>query len=649
MKRINKILYTGILTAMIAVLGPSCSEDFLKEEMVSNLTTAYFDTKEGVDALEVALYQSLRFFFNEEHAYTMTNYGTDEFQVGGGTDYRFMNDYSATMSAVDPKPFFSGLSDWWNAIYGYINTSNMLIAKAPQVLTDTDKLNKYKGEALFMRGFLYFRLVNQYGGVPIKLVPSESVEYEFTRATKAEVFTQVIADLTEAAQLLPAATEGGRVSKATAWHFLAKAYLFRASEKNADITESTDLDKAIEFGLKVINRDEGTDRQLAGNYYDFWNYLEEGPDGSAEKNAEILLAAQYSDNSEKFDRLCNRTHLYYLPRYENNITGMTRVIQYGRPYQRLRPTEYAYDVFDRVNDSRFWKTFRTLYISTAAANGVDINGVSHPYVVGQTPCIKIIINDKNDTRFTQKHASSTYPNYWLRNYINNSGQNATNLAVTQFAGIDKYMDPHRTGNQNDINGVRDGYLARIGETYLIVAEAYGRKGSYGQAVQYINVLRRRAGYSQGENRNPNASGTNSYFVGGTYYESTGVPEGTVTETKTNMEITESVFTAASDAGIAYSVFGATSKEEKFIHFILNERSRELLGEFLRWEDLTRTETLYDRTIPYNLDNAAPQLTADRNTGKFMLRPIPQTFLDQVRKDGKLLTAEEKTGWQNPGW
>ena len=650
MKRtINKIIYTGLLTCLIAVLGPSCSEDFLKEEMVSNLTTAYFDTEEGVNSLEVSLYQSLRFFFSEEHSYTMTNYGTDEFQVGGGTDYRFMNDYSSSMSAIDPKPLFSGLSDWWDAIYGYINTSNMLLEKAPQVLEEGDRLNTFRGEALFMRGFLYFRLVNQYGGVPIKLLPSESVEYEFSRATKAEVFQQVIADLTEAASLLPATTAGGRVSKATVWHFLAKVYLFRASEKNEDITESTDLDKAIEFGLKVINQDEGTDRHLAGNYYDFWNYLEEGPDGPAERNPEILLAAQYSDNSEKFDRLCNRTHLYFLPRYENNITGMTRVIQYGRPYQRLRPTAYAYDVFDRVNDSRFWKTFRTLYISTATATGIDIDGVSHAYVVGETPCIKIIINDENDTRFTDRHAASTYPNYWIRNYIDDGGQHATNLAVTQFAGIDKYMDPHRTGNQNDINGVRDGYLARIGETYLIVAEAYGRKGNYGQAVEYLNTLRRRAGYSEGENRNPNANGSNPYFVGGTYYESTGVPEGTVTETKSNMEIEESAFTADADAGIPYAVFGATSKEEKFIHFILNERSRELLGEFQRWEDLTRTETLYSRAIPYNLDNAVPQLTADRNTGKFMLRPIPQTFLDQVKKEGKQLTADEKNAWQNPGW
>ena len=650
MNKISKILYSGLLAATFALLSPSCSEDFLKEEMVNSLTTAYFDTEAGLDALEVALYQSLRFFFAEEHSYTMTNYGTDEFQVGGGTDYRWMNDYSATMSAVDPKPLFSGLSDWWDAIYGNINTANMLIKKAPEFLEAGEKQNTYTGEAFFIRGFLYFRLVNQYGGVPLKLEPSEGVEYEFTRATEKEVFAQIITDLTKAAELLPATTNDGRISKAAAWHFLAKVYLYRASEKHSDITESSDLAKAIEYGLKVINREEGTDRALASDYYQFWNYLEEGPDGAAEKSSEIILAAQYSNNSEKFDRLCNRTHLYMLPRYENNITGMTRVMQYGRPYQRLRPTDYAYDVFDRVNDSRFWKTFRTLYISSKAASGVDIDGKTQNYVVGETPCIKIIINDKTDTRYTSKHAACKFPNYWLRYYVNNSGSQATSLAVTQFAGLDKYLDPHRTSSSaNDINGVRDGYLARIGETYLIVAEAYGRSGNYAKAVEYINVLRRRAGYAAGENRNPNANGKNPYFVGGTYYESTGVAMGTTTETKSKMEITEATFDAAADAGIPYSVFGASSKAEKFINFILNERTRELLGEFLRWEDLSRTKLLYKRAIPFNLDNAAPQLTADQAVEKFLLRPVPQTFLDQVRKDGELLTEGEKAEWQNPGW
>lgn len=648
MNKILKIFCSATLALTLALTTFSC-KDFLEEEMVSQINTSYFDTEEGVDALEVAAYQTLRFFYGEEHAYTMTNYGTDEFQVGGGTDYRWMNDYS-NITAVDAKPYFSGLTTWFNSLYGYINTANMLLEKSKKVLPEGEKQNIYSGSAHFIRGFSYFRLLNQYGGVPLKLKSSEGVEYEFTRASEAEVFEQIISDLKNAAELLPAVTADGRLTKAAAWHFLAKVHLFRASERFSAISQSSDLDDAITYGLKVINKDGGTDRELAANYYDFWNYLEEGPNGPAEKNKEIILAAQYSNDPEKFDRLSNRTHLYLIPRYENNITGMTRVKEYGRPYQRMRPTDYAYDVFDRENDSRFWKSFRTLYVSTTNQVGKDPDGNEHTYVAGESPAIKIIINSKNDySRFTESHKNSTFPNYWLR-YYDAGGEVGTSLATTQFAGMDKYLDPHRTGSSaNDINGVRDGYLARIGETYLIVAEAYGRKENYGEAVKYLNILRKRAGYEENEDRNPNANGNNNYFVGGTYYESTGIAEGTVTSTKSQMEIAEADFDAAADAGIPYSVFGANTKAEKFLHFILNERSRELMGEFVRWEDLSRTKTLYVRTIPFNKDNAAPQLETDKNVGKFLLRPIPQSFLDGIKVDGRALTPDEKQAMQNPGY
>lgn len=308
---------------------------------------------------------------------------------------------------------------------------------------------------------------------------------------------------------------------------------------------------------------------------------------------------------------------------------MTRVIEYGRPYQRLRPTEYTYDVFDRVNDSRFWKSFRTLYMSTSATSAaVDINGNTQSHVVGSTIGIKIVVNNLGDNRYTANYKTSTFPNYWVRYYSDNT----STFSTSQFAGLDKYLDPHRTGNQNDSDGTRDGYLARIGETYLIVAEAYGRSNDYPNAVKYINILRERAGYRDGENRSQYRNATSVYFCKNTYYESTGITE-TTTSTKNAMQISEATFDADADAGIPYSVFGATSKEDKFLHFILNERTRELCGEFLRWEDLSRTKTLYARTIPYNNDNASPQLESDRATQKFLLRPIPQTFLDGVTKDG----------------
>lgn len=66
-----------------------------------------------------------------------------------------------------------------------------------------------------------------------------------------------------------------------------------------------------------------------------------------------------------------------------------------------------------------------------------------------------------------------------------------------------------------------------------------------------------------------------------YYESLNIPETTAAS---SLEISTYTELPAEDEAILSAV-GASGDYERMLHFVLNERSRELYGEFLRWEDL----------------------------------------------------------------
>lgn len=81
--------------------------------------------------------------------------------------------------------------------------------------------------------------------------------------------------------------------------------------------------------------------------------------------------------------------------------------------------------------------------------------------------------------------------------------------VTRFASLNKYIDGSREA-LGDMQGHRDGILARVGETYLIAAEVLIRQNQYDDALYYINKIRQRAAYKSGEDRSAYCDGGASY-------------------------------------------------------------------------------------------------------------------------------------------
>lgn len=636
MKLRNKLyLIAGVL------LLNACS-NFLDEELKTQRSSDYFKTEEGIEDLAVGIYYNLRFHFAYEWGYATTNYGTDEFRTGGDASNHMWNSYDGNFSSlVTPVNVNTAMANTlWDNMYMGINSANLLIQNANEYLPDGVKKNTILGEGHFLRAFNYLKLVRQYGGVPLKLESSTTLEREFARNSAQEVTEQVIADFTEAYNLLPAtASLPGKLTKDAAAHFLSKAYLFRASEINDgwnSATKSEDLNKALAYAEEVIGR-----RQLAPNFADLWDYRE--VDGPNEFLDEIILAAQFTQDRSTRGSYGNQQHLYFLSQYLN-LPQMVRDIAGGREYQRLRTNYFAYNVYDRINDSRFWKSFKTKYA---------VNNPSGIYQHGDL-AIMYVINRPDDIRFPTPESlenvvdpitNKVIPTVFAT-YVGGEAYLDEDAFQNRFAPLSKYIDGSREAVPDGI-GYRDGILARLADTYLTAAEICIRQGNEAKALTFINAVRRRAAYKNGEDRAAYTDGgaaykggaPNSFYARNSYYESNAIP---VTTASTDLTITSFAALPPEDEAIIAEL-GYTSSYDRALCFLLNERSRELMGEFHRWEDLSRTLTLVDRAKKYN-KLAAPYVQAKHN-----LRPIPQNHLDAIQKDGRALTPAEKQAEQNPGY
>lgn len=133
--------------------------------------------------------------------------------------------------------------------------------------------------------------------------------------------------------------------------------------------------------------------------------------------------------------------------------------------------------------------------------------------------------------------------------------------VYGVASFRKFDDTDRKGTFSTTASMHDIFLARVAETYLIAAEALIKAGKPGEAVAYVNEVRGRA--------------------------------------KATL---------------------ATEKEMN-IDYILDERARELAGEYHRWADLKRTGKLIEYAEKYNPDISAGSI------GEKTLRPIPLAAIE----------------------
>jgi starch-binding outer membrane protein, SusD/RagB family len=701
--KFNKIIPASLIVALLGVTIISCEKSFLDENLTTKYSTDRFKTQDGLDELVTGAYQKLKFKFNYIWGIEMFNLGVDEFTDANNSIPSF-NCYSADLNSAET----GANSPLWDNMYSGIESANTIIKNVPLYYDNTSSnYDTRLGEGYFLRGYFYLQLVVQYGGVPLKLNPSTSVETYFTRDSEEDCFAQIISDLEEAYSLLPTSPDAtGRITKSAAAHYLAKAHLTRASELYSSWNSSyvaNDLDAVITYGQEVIEA-----HPLCDDYVSLWDF--QYANGTNENVSEVVLAAQFSDDQTTWGRYGNQMHLYY-PSVYQDIAGTKRDISGDREFSYARTTNYTMDVFDRVNDSRFWKSFITGYgcnnpSGAPAWNTTNwklapdtinpIHSVVYNSVTGKNDttwekrfaggelAIKYIVNDAGDNRYLAVTGDATgvikidgmCPTHTFVRYFDGESQawvgkhgNEGYYGIQKRSvALSKYRDGYRIAIASQF-GTRDAIMARSAEDVLMVAEAYIRQGEsqYDNAIFWINKLRDRATFKSGENRSRHIDGgqaykNNTYCAGlgggfsaagaiywekNTYYESNNDMAPTTASSDLHINSIDDIYNSAVDAPI-YNELGCTSNADKMMCFLLNERTRELCGETYRWEDLARTKTLEARFKAFNDGWVRGSSTFDAT--KHYYRPIPQSFLDAITdENGKALTAEQKDEMQNPGY
>ncbi len=460
-----------------------------------------------------------------------------------------------------------------------------------------------EAEAKFLRSYYYFDLVQHYGNIPLVLTAIDKVETGFKRAAVKDVYATVLSDLRFSFDQLPITPAAqGRASRAAAAQLLAKVYLARGSavspkQQSIRGTKITDMDSVIYYAGKIINEELGAFSLVPdfARLYDITNQV----------NSEVIFAVQFS-TMVLSNANGNNMHLYHVPQYDAvNTKILQRCLEYGRPYRRVRPTPYVYNGLfgaTRRYDSRFLKSFVWGYLANVAASGITTTtGNKIDVKIGDTalyftPTLYNTTGEQNIATQENKRFPYFLP---LNTYLPFS----MNFL---YPGLKKWVDASRP-TTNETNGSKDWVVMRFGETLLTLAEAYGRKGDFITAATYINQLRTRAAYKEGEMK------STQYwtFEGGNYADR-------VASTVQQMQITSAYINS------------------NFVDFILEERGREMLGELNRWEDLDRCEKLVERVKKFNPD-------AGNIRDFHILRPIPQSHIDRLNPKGPI-NEEQNEGY-----
>jgi hypothetical protein len=221
-------------------------------------------------------------------------------------------------------------------LYVSVGLANKAIARLDSSYVNADLtqgvIDLAKGRAKFIRGLDYLYLVQLWGEVPLFTSPDPTDAERKTRRPIDSVYTQVVKDLTEAAELLPGwDVIRSNPTRGSANAILARAYLQWASKPLSQedviaiVNSKTDpappqwdnakLQKVVEHADKVISSGA---YQLEANFEDLWGTQSE------DKSPEHIFTIHHDGDGNGDSQGNHQTHCPFTQRfnlYSDNHIG----------------------------------------------------------------------------------------------------------------------------------------------------------------------------------------------------------------------------------------------------------------------------------------------------------------------------------------
>jgi len=311
-------LYIAIII-FVSFLINACSEKFLDTEPITVKTDVnYYSTPEEAQEALVGCYDAMQLIWSDGVALPLAaDIMSDLCYSGTGTgdadDYRMLDEYDKDVA----PGYINMFEENWEYYYKALNRCNNLILKIDQIEWGKNTVIKaeVKGEARFLRAYLYFDMVRMWERIP--LLEEPSVENIPPEENPSKIYELIAGDLLYAidnCNVIPynkiEATKHGHANRWTAEALLARVYLFYTGYYNkADLVGLVTQQQALDYLEDVI---QNSGYGLLDNYSDLWPAAATYEAAKARKeiaentyagetNMEVVFAIKYTYTSSYDD------------------------------------------------------------------------------------------------------------------------------------------------------------------------------------------------------------------------------------------------------------------------------------------------------------------------------------------------------------